>query len=65
MIVTQQTVIKTVLNYNFLAPARTRELDGDEKVWKIWEMYFGSLFFWERKDLTKMSAKPGVWAWES
>lgn len=31
MIITQQTVIKTVLNYYFLAPARTRQLDGDEK----------------------------------
>lgn len=51
MITTQETVIKTVLNY-FLAPARTRQLDRDEKVWKTWEVYFGSLFFWERKDPT-------------
>lgn len=60
MIIAPQTVIKTVLNYCFLAPARTRQLDGDEKVWKTWEVYFGSSFFWERKDLTEMSAKSGV-----
>lgn len=64
MIISKQSVIKTVLKYYFPAPARTRELDGDEKIWKAWEVYFGSLFCWERKDLTKMSAKPGVQVWE-
>lgn len=51
-------VIKPVLNYCLLLPARTRQRDGDEKVWKTWEVYFGFVFFGKERISQRCLKKP-------